>query len=466
MSVWQTFKEAWSNRKYLGDSNKTRDLAAFLPAALEIQESPQNPIAKWLGRSLLVLFTLIILWACFGHVNIVATAEGKIIPSSRVKKVQPIEKAVVKNILVAEGEYVKAGQALIELDSTLTDADESSITSELNRTKLRLAVDEALLQLLEDNDNAASASLQQRLIATTNAVDGAFYQQLLWQQWQQYTSEKKVLQSAWKKNQAEQAATQEIVTKLVKTVPIINKRTAKMKSLQAKKFASETEFLQLEQERIEMTQDLAAERQRYKQLQAAQSEIEEQMNSLLAQTRTQTLLSITDNQRQVATLNEELAKATDINAKQKLYAPVAGQVQNLAVNTIGGVVTEAQELMLIVPDEETLEIEVFLNNKDIGFVNEGMTAEIKIHTFPFTKYGIIDAEIINVSDDAILDEQRGLIYRMLLVMKQNTITVNEKEVRLIPGMEVTAEVQIGYRRIIEFFLAPLLRYKQEGLRER
>ena len=256
------------------------------------------------------------------------------------------------------------------------------------------------------------------------------------------------------------------VTKLTKTLPIINKRTRKMQALLAKNFASETEFLQLEQERIEMTQDLAAEKQRYKQLQAAQSEAQEQLNSLLAQTRAQTLLSITDNQRQIATLKEDLAKATDINAKQILYSPVAGQVQNLAVNTVSGVVTEAQELMLIVPDEEKLEVEVFLNNKDIGFVREKMSAEIKIHTFPFTKYGIIDAEITNVSDDAILDEQRGLIYGMQLLMKKSTIIVNGKEVKLIPGMEVTAEVQTGHRRIIEFFLAPLLRYKQEGLRER
>ena len=389
MSVWEKFKDAWNNRKHLGESNKTRDLAAFLPAALEIQESPQNPIAKWLGRSLLVLFTLLIIWACVGEVNIVASAEGKIIPSSRVKKIQPLEKAVVKRILVAEGEYVKAGQALIELDSTLTGADESSITGELYRAKLRLAVDESLLQLLEDsnqstanaegesvnesiNEDISRNALQLNENDTVSVHDKALYQKLLWQQWQQYSSEKKVLESSLRKTQAEQAATKEVVTKLKKTLPIINKRTRKMQELLTKNFASETEFLQLEQERIEMTQDLAAEKQRYKQLQAAQSEVAEQLNSLLAQTRAQTLLSITDNQRKIATLKEDLAKATDINAKQILYAPVAGQVQNLAVNTVSGVVTEAQELMLIVPDEEKLEVEVFLSNKDIGFVREKM----------------------------------------------------------------------------------------------
>ena len=141
-------------------------------------------------------------------------------------------------------------------------------------------------------------------------------------------------------------------------------------------------------------------------------------------------------------------------------------MQNLVVTTIGGVVTEAQELMLIVPDEEKLDIEVLLNNKDIGFVKEGMASEIKIHTFPFTKYGMINATITSISDDAILDEQRGLIYKIQLVMEKNTIVADGRIVKLIPGMEVTAEVKTGHRRIIEFFLAPLLRYRQEGLRER
>ncbi|OUR70873.1 hypothetical protein A9Q78_11030 [Methylophaga sp. 41_12_T18] len=136
------------------------------------------------------------------------------------------------------------------------------------------------------------------------------------------------------------------------------------------------------------------------------------------------------------------------------------------MSTVGGGVTEAQQLMLIVPDEQQLEVEVFLQNKDIGFVRDGMGGEIKIHTFPFTKYGIIDGEITSISDDATVDEEQGLIYGMHLLMKQNTIFVKGKEVRLMPGMAVTAEVKTGKRRILEFFMAPLLRYQQESIRER
>jgi hemolysin D len=122
--------------------------------------------------------------------------------------------------------------------------------------------------------------------------------------------------------------------------------------------------------------------------------------------------------------------------------------------------------MLIVPSEEQLEVEVFLQNKDIGFVTEQMDAEIKIHTFPFTKYGVINAKVTSVSDDATVDEQQGLIYGMHLLMNKNTIWVNNKQVKLIPGMAVTAEVKTGTRKIIEFFLAPLLQHGRESLRER
>jgi hemolysin D len=127
---------------------------------------------------------------------------------------------------------------------------------------------------------------------------------------------------------------------------------------------------------------------------------------------------------------------------------------------------EAQSLMNIVPDRATLEVEAYLENKDIGFVNRDMLAEIKIHAFPFTKYGIVKAAINTISDDATIDEERGLLYRLLLTMEQDTIMVQGREVKLIPGMEVTAEIKTGRRRLIEFFMAPLLQHGQESLRER
>jgi len=471
MKVLSAIKQAWQQRHQLGDKSRPRELAAFLPAVLEIQETPPNPISRWLAGSLLLLLVITIIWACVGQINIIATAEGKIIPSSRIKQIQPLEKGVVKAILVNEGDYVKQGQALVELDTTLTTADKNRLASELHSTSLTLAVNRAFLHYIESVKQVGQSpqqSDQLTLVMPSSATvqEQRLHQQLLWQQWQQYWSQYQSLHSSLRKNKAEQAASQAIIRKLEKTLPIVTKRATTLENLYRKDFAPEVDYLTAEQERIQQQQDLIAERQRRQQLIEGASEVREQINTHKAQTSSTLLTQIADLQRQTAALDEEFVKATDIDDKQILYAPVAGRIQELAISTVGGVVTEAQQLMVIVPDEEQLEVEVFIDNKDIGFIHKTMPAEIKVHTFPFTKYGIIDAEISNISNDAIVDEQQGLIYSMQLRMAKSIILVDGKDINLLPGMAVTVEIQTGKRRIIEFFLAPLLRAKSESIRER
>lgn len=470
MSSLAVLKDAWCNRNKLGENNRSRELAAFLPAALEIQETPPNPLSRLVSWVLLLLFCLAVAWACFGQVNIVASAEGKIIPSSRVKQVQPLEKGVIKSILVSEGSYVTQGQALIELDTTLTKSDKNRLSSDLQSAQSKLMINQQLLALIakssKDNKPVLFSELSLPASASEIAIDADFHKQWLWQKWQEYWSQKLTLQSALDKTRAEQLATKDVISKLEQTLPIITQRTEKLKKLLSQSFVSETDYLTLEQERIQQFQDLSAEKHRYQQLQAQARQVQQQNNNYTAQTSGALLAEISDQQRQVRSLQEELIKISDLNDKQILYAPVSGRIQEMAVNTVGGVVTEAQQLMLIVPDEEQLEVEVVLENKDIGFVRAEMPAEIKVHTFPFTKYGTINAQVTNVSTDAIVDEKRGLIYTMQLRMDDNKINVEGNDIRLIAGMAVTAEVQIGKRRVIEFFLAPLLRYKSESIRER
>ena len=138
----------------------------------------------------------------------------------------------------------------------------------------------------------------------------------------------------------------------------------------------------------------------------------------------------------------------------------------MSINTVGGIVTDAEQLMTVIPEGKAIEVEVFIENKDIGFVQEGMSAEVKIHTLPFTKYGVVDAEILAISHDAILDEERGLVFSMFLKLDKSSLFADGKEIEFKPGMAVTAEVQTGERRLIEFFLSPLMRTRMESLRER
>ncbi|PVV20694.1 MAG: secretion protein HlyD [gamma proteobacterium symbiont of Ctena orbiculata] len=471
MNGWlDRFKDAWNNRHALGDGEKSRDLAAFLPAALEIEATPPNPLTRWLARSIVVLLVLFLLWALFGEVNVVATAQGKILPGSRVKVVQPLEKGVIKKIHVNEGEYVTKGEPLIELDATLTSADRNRLINELTNTKMMLAVDEGLLKQLdnyeEQNNSSMSESIGMEKWPQGDLDEQAHFKKLLQEKWRQYLARISTLISAREAVDAEYEASQTEIKKLKKTLPIITKRAKIIKNLHDKKFASQMEYLQLEQERIEKSHQLQAEKQRLSQLQASRNQAQQQIDTLRAETKTGLLSEITEFRREIAAIEEELIKAKDMHKRQILYAPVSGQVQELAVNTVGGVVTEAEPLMKVVPDEESLVVEVFLENKDIGFVEKDMPAEVKIHTFPFTKYGVVEAEVENISDDAIFDEKRGYIYGMLLAMRKKNIDVDGKAVRLMPGMEVTAEIKTGERRLIEYFLAPLLRRGQESLRER
>jgi hemolysin D len=480
-NFFQQLLDAWRERAKLGDGSKHQNLSEFMPAALELQESPPNPLVRWLAWVLIALFVLTLVWACIGKVDVVSSAEGKIIPGSRVKQIQPLSKGFVKAIHVKEGQYVNQGDALIELDRTITAADQSRMQQELHNASLNLAGAEALQSFLVNASDAAidantksttqpsmATEIELNVHASINPTETEIllHQQKTWEQWQQYQAQLSSLHSGLKKVQSEKIGNQETIKKLQQTLPMITKRAQALESLYAKNMASEAEYLELEQQRIERVQDLAAQQQMQQQLNAAINEAQQQINSLKADTLGKLLTQIADSRNQIATISEELVKATDMNNKQILYAPVSGYVQQLAINTIGGIVTEAQQLMIIVPEEESLEVQVMLGNQDVGFVQKDMAAEIKVHTFPFTKYGLIDATVTHISDDAIIDEKLGLVYTMHLKMHKSTIRVEAKDVKLIPGMAVTAEVKTTQRRVIEYFLSPLLRYKQESIRER
>ena len=157
-----------------------------------------------------------------------------------------------------------------------------------------------------------------------------------------------------------------------------------------------------------------------------------------------------------------------MSSKQILYAPVKGTIKGLVANTVGGVVEPARVLLELVPMPigEALEVEAFVGNQDIGYVQAGQTAEVKIATFPFTKYGVIDAVVDHVAEDATVDEKLGLIYRTRLILDKDAIMVGGRETPLLPGMAVSAEIATDQRRLIEYFMTPLLRMKQENLWER
>ncbi len=453
--------DAWQNRHQIGEHKRHTQMLEFVPAALEIQDKPPSPLGRKIAYTLILMFIIAIVWACLGHINIVAVAEGKIIPSGRIKQIQPLDKGIVKTIYVSEGQAVKAGDPLVELDQTFTSADHLKLQREqeyLNNTLMR---EQHFVQLLDDATSSHRFSL-----TIANPIDQQAQQNLLQQQWQDYQARLAALNSQRDSRLAEQQVNRALINKLKGTLPLISKRVGALKTLMDKNLGAEAQYLELEQERVEQQQDLAAEKARAQQIKASLQEITHQIQSLTSEQRLQALQRIDQTQQQLIAIEQELNKANALNNKQLITAPVNGRVQQLEIHTVGGIVTPAQLLMNIVPEQAHLEVEATLENKDIGFVSVGHIAEIKVNTFPFTKYGIVDAEVIDITADAIETETQGLVYTMRLKMQASELYVENKWVDLLPGMLVSAEVKTGSRRIIEYFLAPLLRYKQESIRER
>jgi hemolysin D len=452
---------------------------AFLPAALEITESPPSPIGRAIGASIIAVFCVALAWASFGSVDIVATATGKIVPGGRTKLIQPFETGVVRAIHVRDGQSVKAGDVLIELDPTMTDADQERqrsdmVAAELDVARLRAALAEDPLAAFRPPPSASAAEIEmhRQFLISQRAEQNAKLSEIERQQGQK---------------EAERATTSASVAKLQATIPVLQERVDIRKSLLEKALVSKVTYLTEYQDLVGLQQDLVVQQSRLREADAAIALLKETRERTAAEYRRTTFDALAKAEQKVASAAQEVVKAERRTKLQHLTAPVDGVVQQLAVHTVGGVVTPAQALAVLVPSDSHLEIEAMLSNRDIGFVHPGQKTEIKVDTFNFTRYGLLHGDVLSVSTDAITrDRQQGgsndrtpgavqsssepkgqeLEYAARISLDRTHMQVEDKLVNLGPGMAVTVEIKTGTRRIISYLLSPLARYKQESLRER
>lgn len=461
----RTLRHAWGERKQMDAIQRCDHEAEFLPAALALRDTPLHPAPR-IAMGLIMLFAVIaVLWSIFGKIDIVASAQGKLIPDDRSKVIQPMETASVLAIHVRDGQRVAAGDLLIELDATQAQADATRVSGDLLAARLEVALARALLAALE---SPQSPRLSSHLPPdfTVDTVRLAAEQRQLDGRHGELQARLAQLDAEIARREAELRSTRELVEKLAQTAPIVRQRALDYKDLFEKNFVSRHGYLEREQARIEQERDLAAQQAKVEEIRAALLEGQRQRMSLIAETRRATLDALSQAEQKVASLMQEWVKAENRGRLLRLIAPVGGSVQQLAVHTVGGVVTPAQPLLVIVPGDNPLEVEAFLENKDIGFVRAGQTAEIKLETFPFTKYGTLPGQVMQVSSDAIQDEKRGLVYAARVKLDKATLQVDGKTVNLTPGMAVTVEIKTGKRRVVEYFLSPLMQYGDESLRER
>ena len=390
--------------------------------------------------------------------DIVATAQGKIIPSVRVKVIQPLETGVIRAIHVGEGETVREGEVLIELDPTGAEADRERLGQGRATANLEAARLEALLT---DDPVAAfqpPPASPESLVTLHLAV--------LVSQVQEHRARRAQLDGEQASREAEVRTIQAGIARLERMLPKVRERVEGRRELVEKQYMPRLRFAEMEEELFDLEGQLDVERQRLGESKAALSNAVRGKRQMEAEFRRDVLAHLVQARQRADSIEQEVIKAEERSRRQTLSAPVDGVVQQLAVHTVGGVVTPAQELMTIVPADSRLEIEAMVLNKDIGFVHRGQETEIKVESFPFTKYGTIDGWVTQVSADSVLDEGAGLVYPARIAMARTTMQVGERHVNLSPGMAVTIEIKIGKRRVIEYLLAPLQRYQSESMKER
>lgn len=418
----------------------------FLPPALEIEETPVSPVKRVLIWIILLITVSTFLWAYFGRVDEVAVARGKIIPDGHVKVVQPMEAGIIRAIHVKEGQVVKDGEVMIELDPTIKQADAQSTSK-------------ALSMHLEDRE---------RLISELNGADAGkkfngYQRQLKEAREREYRAREEALKLIVGQRQSGLEAARSILVKLEKNTAILNEQVTAYKELYKRDYVPKMELLEKQKELHAVENEFEAQKKIVKQSAESLQEAEKNLDALKREREKNILTDIVDRDKNISAIEGEAIKARKKFELEMLRSPVDGTVHGIASYTIGGVVTPAQPTVTVVPLGTHLVVEAMVQNQDIGFLKVGQDAEVKLDTFPFQKYGTIKGKVTWLSPDAFEDEKLGPIYKMKIELNEFSINVDGKMVQLSPGMSLSAEVKTNKRRIIEFFLSPIIKYAKESL---
>jgi len=427
------FRYFWKERKSLGGGLFNEQEAEFLPAALALQESPVSSTARLTGWLLMAFVGVALLWSILGKIDIIVNATGKIVPSDRTKTIASVDVASVRGLYVKEGLAVKAGDSLVELDTGVLDAEHDKAVGDATVARLQMARSRAMI--------AAIDTLKPPQLTKMGDVPK--------DQWQ---AARLHLDGQYRDFRAKLARIDGEIQRYAEALPLATQRALDYQELAKNHDVSIHAYTEKEQARIDLAGQLA--------------DAHNQRAALIDQTRKEAYDALTDAARVAAASNQDARHAREHSKLLKLTAPVDGTVQQLTVHTIGGVVPAAQALMMIVPQENRVEVEAFLENKDIGFVQEGQSAEVKVDAFEYTKYGTVTGRVNHVSRDAIQDEKKGLIYSVKVMLDKSSLSVEGKDMLLSAGMSVEVEIKTGERRVIEYVLSPLLRHKRETLHER
>jgi len=433
--------------------------AEFVPALAALEDSAPSPLPRAVLWILIALLVSLGLWAVFGRLDVIAAADGRLVPRSQLKIVQPAEGGVLRDLLVVEGERVTKGQLLGRMDTQAAQADAAALQAELSLRLLQLRRIDAELKaqplMREERD---PLELYAQVEAQREARVRAYENSL--------AEERAVIARA----QREAGAAHETREKLAGALPVLVEQEKAFERLAADGFAGKLMLRQRSRERMEAEQDLRAQEHRVESARATIDQSERRMGQLGANYRAQLRAERIEAERERSRAAQELEKLQHRRSLAELRAPADGIVKDLATHTSGTVLAPGAVLMTLVPEGEPLLAEVWLQNQDAGFVRAGQNAKLKLTAFPFQRYGMVEGRVLRISADS---SERGdgraapgYAYRALIELHTQELRVGEALHRLLPGMQLTAEIRLAERTVLEYLLSPLQKVAAEAGHER
>ena len=471
-------------------AGRPRHELEFLPAALEVMDTPAAPAAHMISGVICVFCAVAIGWSIIGRIDIVANAPGTVIPATKVKLVQPLQTATVDQVLVTDGDHVEPGQALVRLDAVAATAERDRLAADLLAARL----DAAGLAALRDALMHPSSPLTYRAPAGVPATESAREQASVTARLSEQTAKLADLGQQMAEKRAEVAENVSAIGKLRAELPMLAGVRDMYATLFQTHLASRVDLLTSAQHYSDAAHDLATQIEHGGEAAAGVAALARQSEAQQADYVHGVLQDGATAEQKLSEVEAQYRAAVHQGEQTVLRAPVAGTVQQASVHTAGAVVTPAERLMVIVPDRDPLVVEAKVSNQDIGFVHTGQAVNVKIGAFSFTRYGMISGRIVNLSRDAVdstlrdgetedasaalgstprqsenqpdLDGGTGSSYVAHITLGQNTLNVDGQQTRLTAGMSVTTEILTGRRRIISYLLSPILRYAHDAGRER
>jgi len=430
----------------------------FVPAIVAAMERPPAALTRVVSMLIVLLAVAGGAWAYLSRVDIVVSARGEIVPAGRVKVVQAAADGVVREIFVGDGEVIEKGAPLIELDRTASEAREAQLRIRMGR--VLLTIQRLRTELGEPVEIGTGINVPEGAMDTER--------RLLESNQQYFRKQRAQLVHARDEALAAREVSRRRVDKLRTRVRQLKDRLARRREQAELGLVPGQEVTELRFELENADKDLSIATEELRESGIRLRAAAERLRTVRADRRRALYRELADAEQELETVKQELVKARRRSAHQLIKAPVAGVVQQLAVHTVGAVVARTQKLMVIVPGNAGLEMDAEILNKDIGFVHRDQSARVKVDAFEFTRYGHIDGRLEWVGGDAVVDEQKGPVYPVRIALSGDSMPnpAGAGEARIVPGMQATADIVVGERRLIEYFVAPLLRYRDQSLRER